>query len=104
MKTTQETILNYLRELKPELESHGIEKVGLFGSFATNTQNIYSDIDIAIKKKNEFFQNHSAYDYFDIVSKLKTNILHGLHRNSDVFDLDSHSEFSESIKKELIYV
>ena len=104
MKTTKETILRYLKEIKPELEAYGIEKVALFGSFATGQQNVYSDIDIAIKKKSDFLQHHAAYDYFNIVSKIKTKILVALHRNSDVFDLDSNSSFADTIKKEMIYV
>jgi len=104
MKATKETILHYLKEIKPELEAYGIEKVALFGSFATEKQNIYSDIDIAIQKKNDFMKYHSAYDYFDIVSKIKTKILLALHRNSDIFDLDSDSDFKNSIAKEMIYV
>ena len=104
MKTTKENILNYLKEIKPELERYGIEKVGLFGSFATNRENVYSDIDIAIKKKSGFFQEYSAYDYFEIVSKLKNKIRLALHRNSDVFDLDSDAKFTETIQKEMIYV
>ena len=104
MKTTKESILHYLKELKPELEEYGIEKIALFGSFATDQQNVYSDIDIAIRKKTDFLKDHTAYDYFNIISKIKQNILLKLHRNSDVFDLDSDSTFSESIKKEMIYV
>ena len=104
MKLTKEKILHYLKEIKPELEIYGIEQVALFGSFATNKQNVYSDIDIALKKKSGFFKDYSAYDYFELVSKLKTNIRFALHKNSDVFDLDSSSEFADAIKKELIYV
>ena len=104
MKTTKETILRYLKEIKPELEEYGIEKIALFGSFATGQQNVYSDIDIAIKKNSTFIQDHAAYDYFNIVSKIKTKILLALHRNSDIFDLDSDSSFANSIKKEMIYV
>ncbi len=104
MKTTKETILRYLKEIKPELEEYGIEKIGLFGSFATGQQNVYSDIDIAIKKKSDFLEDHAAYDYFDIISKIKIKILLALHRNSDIFDLDSNSAFENSIKKEMIYV
>ena len=37
---TKDEILNFLRELKPELESFGIYKVGLFGSYATGGANI----------------------------------------------------------------
>ena len=37
---TKDEILNFLRELKPELESFGIYKVGLFGSYAKDRANI----------------------------------------------------------------
>lgn len=37
---TKDEILNFLRELKPELESFGICKVGLFGSYAKGRANI----------------------------------------------------------------
>ena len=104
MKITQEIILTYLKELKPELEAYGIEKVALFGSFAHKNQNAYSDIDITIKKKKNFLEEYSAYDYFNIVSKIKSKILKNLHRQTDVFDLDSQSSFKEQIQKELIYV
>ena len=104
MKTTKEVILHSLKEMKPELEEYGIEKIALFGSFATGQQNVYSDIDIAIKKKPDFLQEYAAYDYFNIVSKIKNKIRFTLHRHSDIFDLDSNSIFADSIKKEMIYV
>jgi len=37
---TKDEILNFLRELKLELESFGIYKVGLFGSYAKDGANI----------------------------------------------------------------
>ena len=37
---TKDEILNFLRELKPELESFGIYKVGLFGSYAKSRAKI----------------------------------------------------------------
>ena len=104
MEATKENILHYLQSIKPELEKYGIEKVALFGSFANNQQTVYSDIDIAIQKRSDFFQKHTAYDYFEFVSELKSKVMSVLHRKSDIFDLDSDSEFKESIKKEMIYV
>ncbi len=82
----------------------GIEEVALFGSFATNQQTVYSDIDIAIRKKGAFLDTKTAYDYFDLISGIRKRIRLELHRNSDIFDLDSDSAFAESIEKELIYV
>ena len=104
MKTRKETILKYLKELKPELEAFGIEKIALFGSFSIGEQNVYSDIDIAIKKKQDFLKTYSVYEYFNIVSMIKEKIRKSLHRNTDVFDLDSDSHFTEKIEKEMIYV
>lgn len=104
MKITQEIILDYLKELKPLLKSQGIEELALFGSYATNQQNVYSDIDIAIKKDENFLKNYSPYSYFEILSSIQEKIHKKLHRNIDIFDLDSNSEFANSIKKELIYV
>ena len=104
MKITQEIILQYLKKIKPELQNDGIEKIALFGSFAKNEQTVYSDIDIAIKKKSDFLEQYSAYEYFNMISNIKQKIRKVLHRNVDVFDLESDSELLESIEKEIIYV
>lgn len=104
MKMTQEKILAYLKELKSELEVDGIKEIALFGSFSTHTENVYSDIDIAIQKKNNFLDEHTAYEYLDLVSKIKMKIMKTLHLPSDVFDLDSQSSFKKQIENELIYV
>ena len=97
-------ILQYLKEIKPELENQGIEQLALFGSFAKEEQTVYSDIDIAIKKKSDFLKKYTAYDYFNTVSSIKQKIRSVLHRNIDIFDLESDSVFLESIQKEIIYV
>ncbi len=44
---TKDEILNFLRELKPELESFGIYKVGLFGSYAKDRANIAETFKIS---------------------------------------------------------
>ena len=85
MRATKESILCYLKELKAEFSQEGITTFALFGSFAKDTQGVYSDIDVAI-------------------AKIKDKIRKKFHRNSDVFDLDSQSPFKETIQKELIYV
>ena len=50
MQVNKSNILDYLSFLKTELSSKGIEQIALFGSYAKDSQNDYSDIDIAIKK------------------------------------------------------
>jgi predicted nucleotidyltransferase len=104
MKATKENIIEYLKNLKSELKSKGINKIGLFGSFAKGEENIYSDIDIAISKDKDFLSYNTAYSYFQLISDIKKEARINFHKNIDIFDLDSKSSFKNSIEKELIYV
>ena len=104
MRASKENILNYLREIKNELQSDGISTLALFGSFAREDDGVYSDIDIAIAKENGYLKSRSAYTYFDEVNKIKTMIQKKFHRNSDIFDLDSDSVMKKNIMKDLVYV
>jgi len=54
MKVTKENILDYLYEIQPQFKKDGIVSFALFGSYAKDTQTVYSDIDIAFKKNKEF--------------------------------------------------
>ena len=62
----KEEILNKLKEIKPLYEKEGLEILGVFGSYAKDTQNEFSDIDIAYRLDyNKFSQK-----YVDGFSKL----------------------------------
>jgi uncharacterized protein len=104
MKATQESILNFLRDIKTDCSHNGIIPIGLFGSFARGEESIYSDIDIAIQKKESFLSDQNAYAYFDEINRLKYLIFTQFHRNTDIFDIDSTSSFKDSILKDLIHV
>jgi len=104
MRATQKNILQYLQEIKSELQNDGIVSLALFGSFARNEQSVYSDIDIAIQKKDDYLKNKTAYNYFNEIAKIKALIQNKFHRNSDIFDLDSDSIMKENIEKDLLYV
>ena len=97
-------ILNYISTIKPIFLKKGIKIVGLFGSFAKEDDNIYSDIDIAIQKNKNNFKDGNVYEYFETINELKSSMKKNLGRNVDILDVDSASPFVETIKKELIYV
>ncbi len=47
---TKDQILQYLREHKKELyDKYGVQKIGLFGSYAQDIADANSDIDIAVE-------------------------------------------------------
>jgi predicted nucleotidyltransferase len=104
VRVEKSSIITFLKDIKNELASDGISSIGLFGSFARGDANVYSDIDIAIKKESDYLDKRTAYDYFAEVSKIKSLLYKKFHRNSDIFDLDSNSSMKNEIMKELIYV
>ena len=97
-------ILKYLTDKKVDFEKDGIEKIGLFGSFARNTASDNSDIDIAIKLEKNYLQNHDVWEYFILLEKIKQQITDKFHKKSDIFDLDSKTDIKQQIQKEVIYV
>jgi len=59
-------IVSKLKELKPKYEQEGLILLGLFGSYAKDKQNDFSDIDIAYKLDYDKF----SQKYKDGFSKL----------------------------------
>jgi predicted nucleotidyltransferase len=59
-------IIEQLKELKPIYEQEGLILIGLFGSYANNTQNQFSDLDIAYRLDYDKF----SISYKDGFSKL----------------------------------
>jgi len=94
---TKEYILNFLKENKKELqEKFALESIGLFGSYAKNTANEQSDIDIVITShKKDFFLRDDLKEYLENYFK----------RDVDIGYLDTfRSYYKQKIQKDIIYV
>jgi len=66
--TTKDFILTTMREHKAQLASFGVNKIGVFGSYARNEQQPQSDIDILIgfDPEKETFDNFMGVnDYLE---------------------------------------
>jgi len=100
----KEEILQILSDIKQEYSKNKLEKIGLFGSFAKENATPYSDVDIAIKKSDDFLKYYSSYEYFSFIETLKTKLQKAFRRKVDIFDLDSQSEIKHYIEKEVIFV
>jgi uncharacterized protein len=93
---TKHEIVNYLKEHKSEFkEKYGVEKIGLFGSFARDEASSDSDIDIFVDMKVKF----------DNVMGLKYNIEESLNKKVDL--ITKHKNIKpillDMINKDIIY-
>jgi predicted nucleotidyltransferase len=105
MTILKNDILNYLQVLKPELNSHGIVSLGLFGSRAKDTNTSNSDIDIVYETFDDFIEEHKGWSAFTYLNEnLRDKVSKKFNTNVDMFDLNSSSTIIEKIRKEAIYV
>ena len=94
---TKNDILQVLKEKKEYItQTYEVDKIGLFGSYAKDTQDESSDIDIYVEFKNKRFRNIAGlWVYLEEIYNKKVDLLHK-HKNSK-------GAIFEAIQKEVIY-
>ena len=97
----KEEILDQLKQLKPIYQKEGLTLLGLFGSYAKNTQTKYSDIDIAYKLDYDKFSQKYVGGFAKLlrIDDIKKEL-------QDIFKtkIDFVPDSNKSILKDLIYV
>jgi hypothetical protein len=94
-------ILSYLSDIKSTLMQNGIERIGLFGSFAKDQEDLYSDIDIVIKTTPVFIKKFDGVKGFLFLEDLRKNLENKFHRPVDICDESGLKH--KSIIKDAIY-
>ncbi|MEA1983228.1 MAG: nucleotidyltransferase domain-containing protein [Campylobacterota bacterium] len=94
---TKTYILEKLAQEKQYLQTkYEVDKIGLFGSYAKDTQSEDSDIDIYVEFKHKTFRNISGlWVYLEELYDKKIDLLHKHKRSSGAI--------YNAIKKEVIY-
>ena len=99
---SKDLILDYLKNLKFKLKEDGIDEIGLFGSFAKDNADLYSDIDIVINTNKNFVKRYRGIDAFIYLDELRENIRKTFKRKVDICDKSGLK--NKNILKEAIYV
>ena len=96
----KDKIVEILREIKPKLtKDYGFETMLLFGSYVRNEAVVSSDIDIAVKVKNNLFKT------WDNFLNAKEELKNLLGSEVDLVYLDSMNPIiREEMKKENIQI
>ena len=101
MNATKETIIDCLRQNHAYLSNHyHVKKIGLFGSFATETATATSDVDLLIE-----FEQPIGLKFVDLCDYLEAC----LGRKVDVVTMAGianirNRSVAESITRSLVYV
>lgn len=68
---TKKDVVSIIRRHQEKIKAFGVKKLGLFGSFIRNEQNIESDIDLLV----EFEEGQKTFDNFMQLSFLLEELL-----------------------------
>ena len=98
MVRNKEDILSAIKRNQNKIESFGVKRLGLFGSYVRNEHNPQSDIDILV----EFVQDLKTFDNFMRLSFLLEDIL---EHHIELVTTESLSPYIKpNIIKEVEYV
>jgi len=97
----KDEILNKLKELKPIYQKEGLEILGVFGSYANNTQTKYSDIDIAYKLDYDKFSKKYVGGFSKL---LRIDSIKDKLQSIFKTEVDFVPDSNKKIKKDLIHV
>ena len=98
----KEEILKKLRENKEEIKKFGVEKIGIFGSFARDEAKENSDIDIVVKfeRGKATFKNVAGLiDFLEELFDRKVDLL-----TPDGIESIRIKDVKEGIKRDIVYV
>jgi predicted nucleotidyltransferase len=94
---TKEYVINEIRLVLPKLQKYfGVNRIGLFGSYANKKESTHSDLDILVDLNPPYAKN-----YFNLLSFLE----HKFEKKIDLVRRGHHlgERFIELVEKEIIY-
>ncbi len=107
MKNRLQQIKTAIAAVNKSYEEEGFSIVGIFGSYARNSADAYSDIDIAYSLDlNTFDQKYQGgFSKLLRIEEIKNELQQLLHLKVDLSSINSsNAKFIERIKKDMMYV
>jgi uncharacterized protein len=101
----QKELLNKIKIEKEKLLEDSFKIIGVFGSYAKNTQTKDSDIDLLYDIESTFIQKYSGFEAFSKLSEIKEYLQKALNTKVDIVSIDNNSKtFKKHALKDIIYI
>jgi len=92
-------VIDTLKNLKPKYQQDGFNIIALFGSYATNSQNNSSDIDLLYDVDNFFLEKYKGFRSVSKVLEIQDELSALFHAK---IDFTSPCGLNEKIKSEIV--
>jgi len=101
----KEKILQILHRYNEKHNTNGFSLVSLFGSYARDENDIFSDIDLTYKINHEKFYKDDAFAKLAKIDEIKKELQNKLHRKVDLIPANTKNRLiKKNIKNEEIFI
>ncbi|MGA1941183.1 nucleotidyltransferase family protein [Arcobacter sp. YIC-310] len=101
----EKELLDKIKIEKQKLLKDGFKIVGVFGSYAKNTQTKDSDLDLLYDIEPTFVEKYSGFEAFSKLSQIKEDLQKSLNLKVDIATIDNNSRtFKKYALKDILYV
>jgi len=101
----EKELLAKIKIEKKKLLKEGFKIIGVFGSYATNTQTKESDIDLLYDIEPKFIKKYSGFEAFSKLTEIKNILQKALNKKVDIATIDNPSKtFKKYALKNILYV
>lgn len=101
----KETILNDLHNFNETHKGEGFKFISLFGSYARDTEDIFSDIDLSYEIDHDLFFKDDAFAKLSRIEDIKKELEKKFHKRVDLIPSNTKNiQIQNSLKKEQIII
>jgi len=103
--TNKNEIISYLKSLNKKYDSQGFKVIGIFGSYARGTYDMFSDIDLTYKINHDIFYKDDAYSKLEKLTEIKKEIEKRFSTTVDLIPSNTSNKLiQQTIASEQVFV
>ncbi len=101
----KETIIRDIRHFNERYKEIGFEFVSLFGSYARDSYDVFSDVDLTYKIDHNIFYKDDAFAKLAKIDEIKEELEHMFHKKVDLIPANTKNYLlQDSLEKEQIFI
>jgi len=98
-------IVEDLQNFNHQYEPNGFKIVSLFGSYARETNDFFSDIDLTYSVDSEIFYKNNAFEALSKLEKIKKELEGKFHKKIDLIPSNTKNYLiKQQLQKEQIFI
>ncbi len=101
----KQQLIDELKVFNQRYEQNGFKIMSLFGSYARNTQSLFSDIDLTYKVDSKLFYKENAFLALSKLEEIKRELEMQFHKKIDLIPVNTKNYLiQQQLQKEQIFI